>query len=309
MMSTLGKTLRAVLTLALLSTPALASEGPYERVLGRALERAQGRLIAETVVWRDHSTWPNAWVVRSAHFEVRTTHSRKLGQQLTQGLEVMLGRFQELLGTGFVPSSRFRVDVLPSLTDYNTFGQNFGAEHSSMYGSFYAAGQAQDQVATYYTRNHTLLSMWVTHGVLHQFMSQAFPGRRPTWVDEGLASYFAFHWDVAYGMREIDRIRAGEGGSTYIPLARLLAAPLSEYANNTDTRFTELGMLFTYLLHHRDDTRTSSEEDAIRRAPFAEYLRTILRRGRAEEHGLHGLFTVDLEMLEADFRNFEFPGQ
>lgn len=298
----------AGLALGLAPTPEGNREGPYERVLDAALQRAQQRLQAETVIWQDHSTWANAWVVRSQNFEVRTTHSRKLGVQLTGGLEVMLERFQDLLGTSYSPRRPMRVDVLPRLADYNTFGETFGAEHSSFYGSFHAAGQAEDQVATYYTPNHTLLSMWVTHSVLHKYVSEAFPGSRPTWVDEGLASYFAFHWDSAYGVSEIDRIRAGRGGAAYIPLDQLLSAPLGSYTSNPGTRLSELGMLFTYLLHHREDTLTRVEDGVVERAPFRDYLRAMFGGGRPERHELHGLFTVDLPMLESDFRSFEFPG-
>jgi hypothetical protein len=297
----------AGLAVAAPSATLVEQEGPYERALQRALEQAQAGLIAEIEVWRDHSTWPDAWVVRSEHYELRTTHSRALGVQLTQGLEAMFGHFQTVLGTDYEPDQPFRVDVFPTLQEYNQFGEDFGAEHSSFYGSFHAAGQAENQVATYYVPNHTQLGMWVTHGALHQFLRAAFPTLPPTWIEEGLASYFALYWDPGYGVREIDRIRGANGPSSFIPLEQLMGASAAEYTTNPHTRLMQLGMLFTYLLHHCEDTRTRVEGDTVVSSPFADYLRVVLSGADPAQNDLHGLFTVDLEMLENDFEGFEFP--
>ncbi len=144
---------------------------------------AATRLRDGTEVFEDHSTWEKAWEATSRHFLVRTTHSYGLAAQLAQGLDVMLGHVQKTLGVEVAPPRRYHVYVLPSVADYNAFGNANGQEHSSCYGSFHAAAHPERAVAAVYDGNHSWLKMLVTHSMVHQYVQDAFPAARlPTWV-------------------------------------------------------------------------------------------------------------------------------
>lgn len=285
-----------------------------ERALERALERAQSGLQSTVVLWVDHSTWENRWRVHVGAYDVETTASRQLGLDLAQGLETMRGHFESLLQSGYEPSEPLPVYVLPDIPSYNQFGSDNGAEHSSFYGSFFAVGHPARPVAAIQDPNPTLLRMFLTHGAVHQYLDRAYQRQPPLWVVEGLASYFALFWDYGYGISEIQRIvanRAPNGAEReeFVPLRQLFTSNIGEYVPNAHNRFMELGMLFSYLLNHREDTRTVIEDGEVVRAPFAEYLRKVLRGENTMLDPMQGLVMLRTDDLEADFRAFDFSAK
>ncbi len=323
----------ALLPLALVSltvSPSsgpLAGEDPFRRALREATRRAQQKLIEEAELHVDHSTWEDPWVVESENYVVRTTDSYYLAADIGAGLDTMLGHFRALLGSEFDPPDRMRVLILPDLAAYNSFGDDHGAEHSSFYGSFFPAGHPEFPVAAMHNPNPTLLRMFITHSAVHQFVHYAYPrAQPPTWLSEGLAAYFSLFWDSAYGEREIRALVAkfepteegggsllgrllGRGedsasGGDYIPLPELLNAPLSAYTDRSHARLIELGMLFTYLVAFREDTRTTFDNDGVLRAPFAEYLRAMLEGGDFRSMPVHALLHQQTAQLDADFRAY-----
>ena len=307
--------------LALLGLPALAAlprfaaaperpsrraELAYERVLRRALDTAQAELEASVVLHEERTTWEQAWVVRTAHYEVRTLESYGLARNLADGLEQMLPVFQRVLGTQWAPSEPFKVWVYPSISDYNKIGEDFGAEHSSFYGSFHAADHPERPVATYFCGDNWRLRQWITHSAAHQFLAGAFPGRElPVVQAEALAAYFALYWDFP---GSIERFEYLKSSGRFIPLRNLLQTPLAGFADRPDDRLLELGVLLSYLLNLREDTCFRYDEEGNEvEAPFAEYLRAGLAGADVAALPLHQLVTADADYLQDELLGFEFP--
>ncbi len=282
-----------------------ASGRGYERVVERAIVAAQAKLEAGIEVWEDHSRWDEAWRVESQHYRVRTTHSYYLGARIANGLETMLGHFQSILGD-HRPSRKLAIWVFPELVGYNDFGNNAGGgdEHSSFWSSFFAPTHAELPVAALYDANTVSLEMTVTHSALHQFLADAFPTQPPLWVSEGLAAYFTVYWAYYYSRAELMRLMDNE---RYVPLVQLLGATLPQYANLTHERFTQLGMLFYYLLHYNEETRITDEGEEPSPAPFLDYLLAHLSGGDPAGLPFHSRFNSDVSDTEREFREFEFP--
>src|SRR5262245_2163013 len=161
-------------------------EALFDRAVKRAVESAQADMVKKISLGQDHSSWNDPWLVKGAHYAVRTTHSRFVGLEIAQDLEAMLPHFRGLLQTNFTPEQPFVVNIFPSIAEYNEYGGRFG-EHTSFYGSFYSAEDPERPVVTYWINNRSLLRMWVTHSASHQFVAHAFPGQAvPAWVEEGL---------------------------------------------------------------------------------------------------------------------------
>ena len=281
------------------ATPAVAHDDPIGSALRRAVTAAAVRLRARQDVFEDHSTAEKAWEVTSRHFLVRTTHSHGLAANLAEGLDTMLAHFQETLGVNIPPTRRYHVYVLPTVGDYNQFGNANGQEHSSCYGSFHAAEHAERPVAAVYDPNHTWLRMMVTHSMVHQYVQDAFPAARlPTWVDEGLAAYFATWWDYNWALAEYERLEAAD---RLVPLARLTREPLGAYVAGAHERFTSLGIVFTWLLRYREDTATRGDS-----APFRDWVVALLR-GDSKAASLAPAALADPAKLQQELAAFEFP--
>ena len=272
----------------------------YRRVIERSLER-RGNSLESIDLWVDHSTWENAWEVESRHYSVRTTASRALAKNVADGLEAMFEHFGSILGSSYDPSTKVPVWIFPTLAEYNNFGDNHGAEHSSLLGAFWASGHPEQPIVCYYDPNQTLLLMWLTHAASHQYVQAAFGQTPPTFVDEGLASYFSLYWDLSYGGREHQRLR----DRSYTDLEDLINEGLGNYRPDSHSRFMQLGMLFNYLLHYREETALVDDGEQPE-ASFADYLRALVRGDSTNGLGFE-IYMELIDAVDADFRNFDFP--
>ncbi|MBI4880885.1 MAG: hypothetical protein HY812_14700 [Planctomycetes bacterium] len=303
--------------LFLLASSAPCQEGPgeeaaspealYERSLRRVVEVAQRRLEEASEVFQDHSTFDKAWEVRTRHYLVKTTHSRRMAQEVADGLETMLGHFQTLLDTDWVPPEHFRVFIFLTIQDYNAFGEQFGAEHSSFYGSFYAGQHPEQPVAAVFRGSMLELQMEVTHSAFHQYLEQAKPSARqlPLAFSEGLAAYFALYWAPVYCREQHQHLAES---NRFIPLRRLAAANLEQFNNNAHETMMELGCLFTYLRWHRAGTRIEQDaEGKITSEPFSDFIRVVVDGGDSSGLETAKLLNERAAELEKDFREFRFP--
>jgi len=287
--------------------PAVHASELYGRVVERASARARNELTATLQFEVDHSRFEDPWIVTTAHYELRATVSYAQTKKIAEGLEFVRGEFVKLLGESKAPrTARNKIWVFPSMGGYNQFGKDNGAdEHSSVLGSFFLAGHAEQPVVAYQDGNDTRLGMWVTHSALHQFLAQNFGSKPELWVDEGLASYFALFWDWSYGAAQLDEL---EKTRDYVPLERLLREPIQAYLSKPDPRFIELGMLFHFLLNSCEATKNGATGDPST-GPFQEYLRAAVRGQDVSKSE----FTQTLEeasaLLEQDFKAFDFANQ
>ncbi len=199
------------------------------------------------------------------------------------------------------------IHLYPSLGEYNQFGNNFGADHSSVLGSFFATQHPDRPVAMYFHVNQGQLVMWANHSAFHQFVDRAFANVPPIWVSEGLASYFAFYWQQPYLASEFEAIAAGD---RWLPLSQIMREGVDGYGTDPHARFVELAMLFNYLLHYRADTRTQKNEDGIvLLSPAADYCADVLRGRDVSDHPVHELLTTGLRDLEAELRAYPFTAR
>jgi hypothetical protein len=290
--------------LASAQSSAARPDALYKRVVTRATERAQAELRAALRLEVDHSAWEDPWIVTSAHYQVRTTHSYRQAAGISRELEYLHGEFIKLLGEGAPQTGLRHVWIFPTMGAYNTFGDQAGAEHSSLLGTFFTTQHPDQPVATYQNGNPTWLGMWITHGVVHQHLELTFGTQRLTWVDEGLASYFALFWDWGYGARELERIEK----SSFVPIERLVRDPIQAYAQRPDDRFIQLVMLFHFLLNSCEATKNGATGDPTT-GPFQEFLRAAVRGQDVSESEFLQTFEEAADLLEEDFKSFVFAGQ
>ncbi len=296
-----------LVTISCLSATAGAQS--HDEIANRIADEVRAEILRTQNLRESHADWTDPWIVETSHFRVRSLESWLLVHDLGQGLEQMHDRFEDLLAPS-TPArpTRSPVFVLPSLADYQQFGDDHGDARSSIYGSFHATGHPDQPVATYRDANLTRLRMFVTHGATLQFLEQRFPNRgTPAWIDYGLASYFQIAWAYGYGISELQRL---QDENQFIPLGLLLAIQVDGNSSsltsaNAHAHFVELGMLFWYLLHHREDTRT--EPGASEPGPFASYLRSAVSGRNVAQHPVHALLFNDTAALESDLRSFVFP--
>ncbi len=290
---------------AVCSTELTAQDKLLDKALQQAIEAAQKKLEKTAKLWEDHSTWRKARVVKSKYFALRTTQSYVYGKALCQGLDTMAEHFKKLLKPDFNWTDKTQILLYPDIPAYNSAGSNSDT-HSSVYGSFLAPSNTGGSVAAAFKSNYDMVCIEVTHSAVHQFMNRAYPGNQgPTWLQEGLASYFALYWNKDWGPAELSRFQKQK---TWVPLSSVLRRTLATYGNAdvAHYHFMELGVLFNYLLHWKPETRSSYDDKGVQQGPFADYLRKTLQGIDVKRHPVHELLFSKTAELEAELKSFKF---
>jgi len=268
-----------------------------------ALDRARARWLENAELREDHTTFETAWEVTSPHFRVRAVHSRTLAAQVCSDLEQMLPKFQQVLGTSFVPAEPLPVFVLRTLREYNTFGDQHGDEHSSFSGAFYAPGHRERPVAILYNRDPTYFRATLTHSVAHQYIDAAFGGQRTAWFDEGVASYFALYWSYGRAVAEWERMRTNH---RIIPMNQLLTNNIADFSDRPRERQAQLGLLFTWLMWRHDSTYSEEVDGELRPGSFAKFMRAVVRGGRVADQPFMTWMRDQGDALAEDFAAYDF---
>jgi hypothetical protein len=209
-----------------------------------------------------------------------------------------------LLGTTFVPPNVVQVLVHPTVDEYNAFGDNNGEEHSSFYPSFVPENHPDQPVATLESPNGTRQLRWVTHGALHRYLLDARV-ELPVWLDEGLASYFALYWAFPSAVVELQALRDSDG---WVSVDDLITDEIAAFLDRPEARQLELGMLFSYLMNYREDTRIERDEQGnVIASPFLDYIRLRTRNRDSAQHPVAKLLgsATSRAELDREFRAFD----
>jgi len=266
----------------------------------RRLERGPGRDL-----WSDHSSWKDPFRARTDSYQVSAVHSGRAAMEVADALQAMLPFYQADLGREYVPWGPRPVRLLPGIQQYNAFGNEYAGAESSVLGAFWATQAPGRPIAAVAHSSLLLTKIETTHVAALQWLDEAFPNTPDTWVRRGLASYFSlYYWDFRWA---VNKLRSYQEAGRCVPLRTLLGEDLESYMEDPDVRFTQLGVLFAYLLKYREDTRSSlDEKNNVLPGPFAEYLRIHLEGGDPRQHPLHTSLIRDLDRLERELVAFDF---
>jgi hypothetical protein len=281
------------------SQPSPVPDGVYEKAMDRTLARAQADLQKATKL-RETRTWKNPWEATSKYFTVRTTSSFAQARSLAASFDEMAPLIRGLLKPDFQWTKPMPVWIVPDIATYNQIGNAGGDAHSSNYGSHLATGQVGRPVVVLAQANEQYLKIIATHSLVHQIIDRAYPNTRArVWVQEGLAAYFSLYWDWNWAATQL----AGyEKAKTQIPVRTLLTRSVAAMGGKMQKHCIELGMFFNYLLHYREDTKSTIDANKVQQGPFAEYLRLALSGKRTNEHAVHKLIFRSVKGVEAGFR-------
>ncbi|MEM6674469.1 MAG: hypothetical protein AAF726_16605 [Planctomycetota bacterium] len=281
----------------------IAVDGAYESAFARAASRLEGSGLRAPVV-----SWDEPRVVSSRNYELRTTESRGHALRRARDLEDMLVRYQFLLGTDFEPRIPLVMLLHPNGTSYGEFASQYSDARSSVFGGFYDPSNPEGAAAAIHSDNVALERMHLTHAAVQQYVARAFPNveLEPA-LTQGLGAYFQSFWDYRYFVDRYLALRDGSGESGLIPLRSLLNDPIDAYPERGADRLFQLAMLFVYLRHFKEETKSNvfpdGSADVI--GPFENYLRRRLRGEDVANDPIQRLFSTELDLLEAEMLDFD----
>lgn len=143
-----------------------------EAELAKDMRKDGGKWVSIADLNSKHKNPATPWVIESAHFEIATTKSLKVIQDVIAQVEAVWPVLKDMCGDAPVPSpgKKLRILIGAEGADYQKFGTraqgNFAAQYSSSTGVFY---HPEDRIAFTYYFNEVYLQQWTNHGAAHAF--------------------------------------------------------------------------------------------------------------------------------------------
>lgn len=160
-----------------------------EQMRARGYHELDGAWMTAAELYRRRGEWSHAWEEKTAHYLVRSNHSEHFAKRLAVAAESAHASLTKLFGAAPKADRPMRLYAFRTYEDYRSY-----CEKTNNLGQINAAGfsPSEPETACGYDKlkdEGTLLGTMV-HEATHLFFSLAFPGQPPSWLAEGMATYF-----------------------------------------------------------------------------------------------------------------------
>lgn len=266
---------------------------------------------------KKHESWETAYEIKGEQYTVRTNMGIELAEAFSSAMEQMnrfyrtFFRIKERGGE----TARCTVHVFKSRAEYDKYNPDFkdGKPPPPTVRGHFSPGETK--VVTYDPRpedNEPLSRLWSTlfHEASHQFTYLALPGGgsdRPTWLNEGTASYFEGARLLANGTVEFNlvpetRLRAL---ASYIETNEPTLTQVVEYnaPGSYPGEYYPYGWGLVYFFHNYEDDK--SKRPYIE--PYKAFLASYKSGGKHDVKGRFVEFfvTKPKQLGIATFEDFE----
>lgn len=253
--------------------------------------------------------WPV--VLRSAHYEIRSTCTREQAQKLIDHMEIVFTTYTKLFGLARPPNRRLIIVLFRDEKEYE------------------AHGDTPPGSAAYYDRRHLVgyyderrMYNYFAHEGMHQFTDVALKDieRAPAWFSEGMADcignsevrggrLFMCVRNGVIAQENLPVIREMVRKRAHVPLKKFLTMPYDEFMAR-DGMYPQAWSLCHFLL------TAPGYEDPKSQIPNGKYwtvlstlIRLMSKRGTKVEDAIKASFQlkgkpIDLDALEKEWADW-----
>ena len=197
------------------------------------MERLRGeRLPTLESVEPWENTYGPGLKLSTAHYEVFTTVLEPLMLRTVPGfLESAYRGYNDQLSKPIETITRFKVYLFATRRQWEDFTRSFAGEQASVFRKIKTGAYCLNGACVAYDIGGARTLTALGHEGWHQFNSQHFKYRLPSWLDEGVAMQFetsryeqgVYHFDPAVNMQRLGALRETLDKTSRIPLRDLIA--------------------------------------------------------------------------------------
>ncbi len=274
-----------------------------DQLKARGYVQHEGKWVTSQELSALRGEWASAWTHETAHYRIKCNVSEKFAQKLGVALEDAYAAYRQFFGKDPQGTGPQLVLAMRDFEDYRQYCQQ-----NDMMNMVNATGFAMAHKRTVigYDKLKDLNSLLGTmlHEGAHLYFGLAYPTDTPSWLAEGMATYFeGFKADqdghVTFdhcARSRLQQLQMAIGGKQTIPLDQFLASNALVLINTDSNKalvfYAEAWGLF-YFCHHTIDARF---KDA-----FAKYFDGVKRGAQPE---LKKLLGADYAEFEQEFLKF-----
>lgn len=196
------------------------------------MERLRGeRLPTLESVERWENTYGPGLKLFTAHYEVFTTVLEPLMLRTIPGfLESAYRGYNDQLPKPIETVTRFKVYLFATRRHWEDFTRSFAGEQAAVFCKIKTGAYCLNGACVAYDIGGARTLTALGHEGWHQFNSQHFKYRLPSWLDEGVAMQFetsryeqgVYHFDPAVNMQRLGALRETLDKTSRIPLRDLI---------------------------------------------------------------------------------------
>ncbi len=269
----------------------------------RGYKKVEGRWLSPYEQVDRGRDFTNAWVVTTTHWQVKSNISQKYARRVANALETAYVAHRAYFGRQ--PTGRERMTMLAFRTyeDYRSYCKKVG-KLAHINASGFSPSEPRTACAYDKHKNRDVMLRTLVHEATHLYFQLAYRTNVPSWVAEGMATYFegyrersggrlTFHHKAAERLR---LLKSALGSRQTFPLKELMGLRAGELLNTDATRalmfYAQCWGTF-YFLQKTANPRY--------RAGFQKFFAGVRRGARPN---LAKLLGVGLDRVDEDLRRF-----
>ncbi len=215
--------------------------------LEKGLYKVGDKWLSEAEADQVHSSWDTPWIVPTKHFVISATVPRKEIERLAAFAEAAWEELSRL--TGLHPERRHNLRLFASIDEANEYGQEYAADHSSIWPGYVAPEDPEAPAVALYdgVAGKGFSHLFVAHAAAHKFLHDAVPepGSLPDWFVEGLATYVDRYLTVEMRNWATQSLKTRGGlGKLGKTIERFTLSV--DDRSESEKRLFEVGLLFAY---------------------------------------------------------------
>jgi hypothetical protein len=202
-----------------------------EQLRARGLVEYEGRWLAPAELAQVRGEWSHAWQHETEHYRIRSNVSERFAQRLGVALETAHLAYEAFFGASWKGSGKADVLAMASYEDYRNYCQTNNALNLVNAGGF-AMPHKRTVIGYDKQKSEDALMRTMLHEGAHLFYGLAFSGQAPSWLDEGMATYFEGFTLDNHGKPTFDHISTGRLGQLKLALNSAQLFSMDELLNS-----------------------------------------------------------------------------
>ncbi len=274
-----------------------------EQLRQRGFIKYQGKWRTAKEIGQRRGEWKEAWTERTAHYEIKTNHSKQFALKLAKVVEQAYVLYKRLFGGEPKGTQRMRLLAFRTYEDYRAYCERTG-NLAQLNATGFSPSEPRTACGYDKLKDERSLLQTMLHEGAHLFYQLAFDGQPESWLAEGMATYFEgfrlksggqikFHHKPRM-RRTLFRQALSQGRQ--IPLQEFFTADAGKLINSNANRalvFYSQAWAVHYFLRKSPDPRY--------RQGFLRYWKAV---ARGSKPNLLKLIGVPLAQMERDFKAF-----
>ncbi|MDQ7780160.1 MAG: tetratricopeptide repeat protein [Planctomycetota bacterium] len=273
-----------------------------KQLIARGFTKVKGEWLSAQEVKRMRGDWESGWEKETAHFFIKTDKSEDFATRLAELGEVAYAEFEKFFGARSKGSPRLKLYAFADFEDYQKYCKDL-KQDDKLAAAGFAPSEPHTACGWDKCTDDMMFLQTMVHEATHLYFAEKYPVQIPSWLAEGMATYFegfkrengAWKFDHVSRMR-LTFMMTAIGERKFIPLDEFLSADAGQLINSDSSKALVFYSQAWAVFYFFNNTANQGYRDRFQ-AVFKKF-----------QNGAAVIFTkeidIDLKALEKELQQF-----